>query len=99
MMKVRQKISGGFRSEGGAPTFATLRTLLSTAHKQGGIILATRSTSSAMPMRNLRTSQSLLGSNRSSCFTVMYHVKLFFLKTKTLFFTALWGGARRTGTR
>ena len=56
MMKVRQKISGGFRSEGGAQTFATLRTVLSTARKQGWNILATLTTPSATLIRNLRTS-------------------------------------------
>ena len=35
MMKVRQKISGGFRTAAGAENFATPRTGLSTARKQG----------------------------------------------------------------
>ena len=35
MMKLRMKISGGFRSEQGAHDFATLRSVLSTARKQG----------------------------------------------------------------
>ena len=35
MMKLRMKISGGFRFEQGARDFATLRSVLSTARKQG----------------------------------------------------------------
>lgn len=54
MMKVRQKISGGFRSDTGAQTFATLRTVLSTARKQGWSILATLTTSPALLTQNLR---------------------------------------------
>ena len=55
MMKVRQKISGGFRSDTGAQTFATLRTVLSTARKQGWNILATLTTPPATLTQNLRT--------------------------------------------
>ena len=35
MMKLRMKISGCFRTERGARDFATLRSVLSTARKQG----------------------------------------------------------------
>ena len=35
MMKLRQKISGGFRSEDGAKDFGVVRSLISTARKQG----------------------------------------------------------------
>jgi transposase len=55
MMKVRQKISGGFRSDTGAQTFATLRTVLSTARQQGWNILATLSTPPAILTQNLCT--------------------------------------------
>jgi transposase len=41
MMKLRQKISGGFRSEAGAEDFAVIRSLLSTARKQGWDLLQT----------------------------------------------------------
>lgn len=41
MMKVRMKISGCFRTIGGAETFATLRSVISTARKQGWNILHT----------------------------------------------------------
>ena len=39
MMKVKQKISGGFRSDGGAEDFGIIRTLISTARKQGWDLL------------------------------------------------------------
>ncbi len=41
MMKLRQKISGGFRSQQGANDFATIRSVLSTARKQGWNMLQT----------------------------------------------------------
>ncbi len=41
MMKVRQKISGCFRTAAGARNFATLRTVLSTARKQGWSLIET----------------------------------------------------------
>jgi transposase len=41
MMKLRQKISGGFRSDDGAKDFAVVRSLLSTARKQGWNMLQT----------------------------------------------------------
>jgi transposase len=44
MMKLRQKISGGFRSEDGAKDFAVIRSVLSTARKQGWNMLQTLTT-------------------------------------------------------
>jgi len=41
MMKVKMKISGGFRTMAGARTFACLRAVISTARKQGWNILQT----------------------------------------------------------
>ena len=41
MMKVKMKISGGFRTTAGARTFACLRSIISTARKQGWNILQT----------------------------------------------------------
>ena len=41
MMKLRQKISGGFRAQASADDFAIIRSILSTARKQGWNILHT----------------------------------------------------------
>jgi hypothetical protein len=41
MMKVKQKISGGFRALQGAEDFVTIRSAISTARKQGWNILQT----------------------------------------------------------
>ena len=54
-MKLKQKISGCFRAETGAQTFAILRTVLSTARKQGWNSLDTLSQPSDVLVRNLRT--------------------------------------------
>ena len=39
MMKLRQKISGGFRSQSSAEDFAIIRAVISTARKQGWDVL------------------------------------------------------------
>ena len=39
MMKVKQKISGGFRCQDGATDFAAIRSFISTAKKQGWNII------------------------------------------------------------
>jgi transposase len=54
MMKLRQKISGGFRSATGAADFAVIRSLLSTAKKQGWNILETLAADPKRLIANLR---------------------------------------------
>jgi len=51
MMKVKMKISGGFRTRSGAEIFATIRSLFSTARKQGWNMLESLS---APPARTHR---------------------------------------------
>jgi len=55
MMKVRQKISGGFRTDKGAQDFAVLRTVLSTARKQGWSLIETLQESPDALIAKLRT--------------------------------------------
>jgi transposase len=54
MMKLRQKISGGFRSENGAKDFAVIRSVLSTARKQGWNVLQTLTATPARLMTEIR---------------------------------------------
>jgi transposase len=54
MMKVKQKISGGFRSEDGANTFVVNRTVISTAKKQGWNVLQTLTQDSSTLIQSLR---------------------------------------------
>ena len=54
MMKLRQKISGGFRSEDGAKDFAVIRSVLSTARKQGWNMLRTLTSEPARLIADIR---------------------------------------------
>ena len=53
MMKLRQKISGGFRTQEGAENFAILRTLIGTARKRGWNLLATLASPTTQLIRAL----------------------------------------------
>lgn len=55
MMKLRQKISGGFRSLQGAQDFTVIRSLLSTTRKQGWDSLATLAADPKALIRRLKT--------------------------------------------
>jgi transposase len=55
MMKLRQKISGGFRAEQGARDFAVIRTVIATAQKQGWNIIPTLTQPPAQLIAQLRT--------------------------------------------
>jgi transposase len=54
-MKLRMKISGGFRSTEGAADFATIRSFLYTARKQGWNIVEALSRDPAHHTKRLRT--------------------------------------------
>lgn len=54
MMKLRQKISGGFRSLQGAHDFVVIRSLLSTAKKQGWDLISTLNTDPQRLIATLR---------------------------------------------
>ncbi len=54
MMKLRQKISGGFRCEDGAKDFAIIRSVLSTARKQGWNMLRTLTSEPARLIADIR---------------------------------------------
>ena len=54
MMKLRQKISGGFRSDDGAKDFAIIRSVLATARKQGWNMLRTLTSNPARLIADIR---------------------------------------------
>jgi transposase len=54
MMKVKQKISGGFRSQEGADIFVVNRSVISTAKKQGWNVLKTLTQDPSALIRSLR---------------------------------------------
>ena len=54
MMKLRQKISGGFRSDDGAKDFAIIRSVLATASKQGWNMLRTLTSNPARLIADIR---------------------------------------------
>jgi transposase len=56
MMKLRQKISGGFRSLDGATDFAVIRSFFSTAKKQGWNIIDTLTRDPSDLAKSLRLS-------------------------------------------
>ena len=55
MMKVKQKISGGFRSLEGALDFAVIRSFISTAKKQGWNVIQALTQDTKLSITELRT--------------------------------------------
>ncbi len=55
MMKLKQKISGGFRSQEGAHDFAVIRSFISTAKKQGWNVIQALMLDSETLIARLRT--------------------------------------------
>ena len=55
MMKLRQKISGGFRSEQSARDFAVIRSVIATAKKQEWNVIHTLTQPPALLIAQLRT--------------------------------------------
>src|SRR4249919_1101143 len=54
MMKVKQKISGGFRCQDGATDFAAIRSFISTAKKQGWNVIQAIAQEPQIPINSLR---------------------------------------------
>jgi transposase len=74
MMKLRQKISNGFRSNEGANDFAIIRSFISTARKQGWNIIEALTCEPANLVKFLRLAvrrPDNLGSNNRSNIQVM----------------------------
>jgi transposase len=59
MMKLRQKISGGFRSSDSATDFALIRSFLSTPRKQGWKLIEALTQCPDQLVQNLRAPESL----------------------------------------
>jgi transposase len=55
MMKVKQKVSGGFRSLDGAVDFAAIRSFISTAKKQGWNVIQALTQDTKIQITALRT--------------------------------------------
>src|SRR5215831_10531074 len=62
MMKLRQKISSGFRSQAGAEIFAIVLSVLSTAKKQGWNLVSTLMQDPQILLPAVRTAKLNLGS-------------------------------------
>jgi transposase len=56
MMKVKQKVSGGFRSLDGAADFALIRSFISTAKRQGWNVIQALTQDPKIHATALRTS-------------------------------------------
>ena len=61
MMKLRQKISDGFRSQHGANDFAVIRSFISTARKQVWNVIQALMLDSANLLARLRTARAFAG--------------------------------------
>jgi hypothetical protein len=72
MMKLRQKISGGFRSLQGAIDFATVRSFISTARKQGWNIIDALTRDPANSAQSLRSGNIIGGSIMVAVYWLVY---------------------------
>jgi transposase len=69
MMKVKQKISGGFRSLEGAVDFAAIRSFISTAKKQGWNVIQALT---GRPNPSLCTANQLTGKTQPGQLQFLY---------------------------